>query len=348
MLTGLQPICGACALLGWYHQDCPHDAGAADIMLPVQSSASQPKLDVRRDSDMTTLRRRQSFNYADRSGPSVLSDVDRALLGPPPGEVSMHQAAPAAAAPAVKLAVVKLLPRAKAVQPSARAAPRGPQAAQKASAETGPAQRKSVAQQARSATPKPVPSPPKQSQLDQAAVVEPRRAQRQGSSMAQLVDKYKSEAAARKLAHHEATIERVNSLATTLQRAPSHVLPAATMPSTPLRKQPAAAKPAGAMPSTPLHKQPAAAKPAGAMPSTPLHQQPAAAKPAATMPSPPLHKQPAAAKPAGAMPSTPLHKQSAFAKPADVGSKASPAKAEAGGKAVRRVAQAARAPDRPA
>ena len=299
MLTGLQPLCGACALLGWYHQHCTHDAGAADIM-PVQSSASQPKLDVRPDSDMTTLRRRQSFNYADRSGPSVLSDVGRALLGPPPGEVSMHQPSPAAtaAAPPVKLAVVKLLPKAKAVQPSARTAPRGPQAAQKASAETGPAQRKSVAQQARSATPKPVPSPPKQSQLDQAAVVEPRRAQRQGSSMAQLVDKYKSEAAARKLAHHEATIERVNSLATTLQRAPSHVLPAATMPSTPLRKQPAAAKPAGAMPSTPLHKQPAAAKPAGAMPSTPLH------------------------------------KQSAFARPADVGSKASPAKAEAGGKAV--------------
>lgn len=47
------------------------------------------------------------------------------------------------------------------------------------------------------------------------------RAQRQGSSLAQLVEKYKTDSAARKQVHNEVTLERINSLAAGLQHAAS-------------------------------------------------------------------------------------------------------------------------------
>ena len=231
---------------------------------------------------MHTLRRRRSLSYAgSRPGPSVLSDVGWTPLGQPPAVASMHPSSAAAssaasattlsAAPAAKVARVKPSPRAAVGQPSthqlsAKVVRRVPQAAQKSGPETGPAQKQSAAQQARgSAGPasksgartqtlspnsksKPVPSPPKQPQMHQAAVEEPHKAlrQRQGHSMAQLVDKYKTESAARKQIHIEETLERVNSLGTTLQHGGSHTTPGGTMAPNPVHKQAAAAVPAGA------------------------------------------------------------------------------------------------------
>ena len=225
---------------------------------------------------MHTLRQRRSLSYAGSGpGPSVLSDVGWTPLGQPPGVVSMHPSSAAAsattlsAAPAAKVTHVKPSPRAAVGQPSthqlsAKVIRRVPQAAQKSGIETGPAQKQSAAQQARgSAGPasksgartqtlsptsksKPVPSPPKQPQMHQAAVEEPHKALRQGHSMAQLVDKYKTESAARKQIHIEETLERVNSLGTTLQRGGSHTTPGGTMAPKPVHKQAAAAVPAGA------------------------------------------------------------------------------------------------------
>ena len=48
-----------------------------------------------------------------------------------------------------------------------------------------------------------------------------RQAQRQGSSLAQLVEKYKTDSAARKQVHNEVTLERISSLAAGLQHAVS-------------------------------------------------------------------------------------------------------------------------------
>ena len=225
---------------------------------------------------MHTLRQRRSLSYAG-PGPSVLSDVGWTPLGQPSGVASMHPSSAAAsalattlsAAPAAKVALVKPSPRAAVGQPSthqlsAKIVCRVPQAAQKSGPETGPAQKQSAAQQARgSAGPasksgartqtlsptsksKPVPSPPKQPQMHQAANEEPHKAHRQGHIMAQLVDKYKTESAARKQIHVEETLERVNSLGTTLQRGGSHTTPGGTMAPKPVHKQAAAAVPAGA------------------------------------------------------------------------------------------------------
>ena len=64
-----------------------------------------------------------------------------------------------------------------------------------------------------------------------------------GSGRAQLLEKYKTEAAARKQAHTEATIERADSVAETLQRADSVSIPGNSNRHTPaVRKQQAAAK----------------------------------------------------------------------------------------------------------
>ncbi|KAL0020782.1 hypothetical protein WJX79_001465 [Trebouxia sp. C0005] len=129
-------------------------ADSGDALLPVQSAASQLNSAQKPELDSFTLRRRQSFNFADSRKTGTSADGK-------PKPASKGQIAPPA---------------------------------------------KSFGGQSGQRTP---------------IGGEATRAQRQDSSLAQLVEKYKTDSAARKQGHNEITLERINSLAAGLQHAAS-------------------------------------------------------------------------------------------------------------------------------
>lgn len=231
-----------------------HPAGSA--LHGVQSAAPQPSSDQKPKSDNLTLRRRQSFNFGDnRAGPLVPSEAGRAPSGRLPGAPTTQQAlrskspATAAALPAANAAPERTQRKAvgglplhraasKLPKPAGEAVLKGPSAVLKKT-DTGlagglsssksqiNAPAKSYGAQslqrtagsgdaAQAMKPSGARSPQRA-----AAARESQQVKRQGSSPAQLVDKYKRDAAARKQRQNEVTLERISSLAAGLQHAAS-------------------------------------------------------------------------------------------------------------------------------
>ena len=95
-------------------------------MLPVQSAAQQPSLELKLEvSDSQTLRRRQSFSYRDsRLRQPVLPGVGRAAPERPPGSTLSHAqplARTVARAPSLGATASQPSPRAAVDQPSSAA-----------------------------------------------------------------------------------------------------------------------------------------------------------------------------------------------------------------------------------
>lgn len=232
-------------------QFCNHAAGNASSN--IQSAAPQPTPDQKPKSNSLTLRRRQSFNSGDnRAGPLVPSEAGWAPSGRPPGApTTQHDLPSTGPAPAAKAAPEQTQHRTGGGPPLHRAAPklpqpagefdlRGPSAVQKkigtglaggsskssAKAQTtAPAKSSgtpSLQRTAGSGEPAQAIKPSGAQSLQRAAIAkESGQAKRQGSSPAQLVDKYKRDAAARKQRQGEVTLERITSLAAGLQHAAS-------------------------------------------------------------------------------------------------------------------------------
>ena len=238
-------------------QFCNHAAGNASPAAP------QPTTDQKPKSSSLTLRRRQSFNFGDnRAGPLVPSEAGWAPSGRPPGAPTTQHAlpstgpAPAAALPAAKAASERTQHRAFGGPPLHEAAPKlpqpggdpdvkGPSAVQKktgsglggslskssAKAQINAPARSSgtpsLNRTTGSGEPAQATKPSGAQSLQRATLArESVPAKRQGSSPAQLVDKYKRDAAARKQRQNEVTLERISSLAADLQHAASGSLSA--------------------------------------------------------------------------------------------------------------------------
>lgn len=245
LMAALQPV-AFCSRV-WHYMV------AGDASLQVQSAASQPSIDQTPKSDSLTLRRRQSFNYGDnRMGPLLPSEAGWAPLGRPPGAPLAEQALPVKgpstpASPAAKATPAGTQHRAVGGPPSLGAAAKKPQPAREPGLKTSAVHRKAVSDSVRRPSDKAQMSPPVKSpdgeslqrpavagkstqaskpsgaqSLRRAAVVgESVRVKRQGSSLAELVDKYKHDSAARKQSHDAVTHERISSLAAGLQHAAS-------------------------------------------------------------------------------------------------------------------------------
>ena len=102
-------------------------AVTGDILLPVQSAAQQPSLELKLEvSDSQTLRRRQSFNYRDsRLRQPVLPRVGRAAPERLPGATLSHAqplARTVARAPSLGATASQPSPRAVVDQPSSTGA----------------------------------------------------------------------------------------------------------------------------------------------------------------------------------------------------------------------------------
>jgi len=237
---------------------------AGDILPPLQPAALQSNSDHKLEPDTSALRRRQSFNFGDnRLGPKVPSDATaKAPLRRHPGDPATQQSTAAAAAPtsaAVTTVPAKPLHRtamarssaeAPAGQPSSGAASKRPQPAQKPELRTAAVQKKGISASplpktnANSQTTVPARSPGEQSLCKPEVGGDSAQVQRQGSSLAQLVEKYKSDSAARKHAHNEVTLERINSLAAGLQHAASGRITSTSISSPSVHKQVIDAAPA--------------------------------------------------------------------------------------------------------
>ena len=247
----------------------PHGHPAGCAVPGAQSAAPQPSTDQKPKSDSLTLRRRQSFNFGDnRAGPLVPSKAGWAPSGRPPGATATQQAlrskspASAAALPAAKAAPEQTQRRAVEGPPLHRAAPKLPEPAgepdlrepsvilEKTGTGLAGSLSKSSAKAQINATAK---SSGAQSLQKTAGTREPAQAikpsfaqspqraaagresvqtRRQGSSPAQLVDKYKRDAAARKQKQNEVMLERISSLAAGLQHAASGSLSATDVEAT--------------------------------------------------------------------------------------------------------------------
>ena len=213
----------------------PHVAG--DIL---QSAAQQPDSDQQPDLASSTLRRRQSFNFADsRLGP-LLSTEAGSMPWQQPSENPDHRPSTTAATiPPVtarqeaatagppRMVVTAQIPApAPGLQPGLAA--KLAQPAQKQKLKTAVVQKMGVSSGGKpkrdfTKAQTTLPAKPFGGQSVQRTPIggEATRAQRQGSSLAQLVEKYKTDSAARKQVHNEVTLERINSLAAGLQHAAS-------------------------------------------------------------------------------------------------------------------------------
>ena len=214
----------------------PHVAG--DV-LPVQSAAPQLNSDQKPELASSALRRRQSFNFADsRLGSLLPTEAGSAPREQPSGNPHNHPSTTAAAVhpvparqegatagPPRKVITAQILALAPGLQP--KVAAKLAQPAQKQKLKTAVVQKTGV-----SSGGKPKPDSKAQSMHPAKSVGgkpvqrtpiggEATRAQRQGSSLAQLVEKYKTDSAARKQVHNEVTLERISSLAAGLQHAVS-------------------------------------------------------------------------------------------------------------------------------
>lgn len=221
------------------HIYIPHLHVAGDALLPVQSAASQLNSAQKPELDSFTLRRRQSFNFADsRVGQLLPKEAGLTRRGQPSENPHHHSSSTAASVPSVaprqeaatagpprKAAIAQLPAPVPGLQPGVAA--KLAQPAQKQKLNTAVVQKTGT-----SADGKPKPAskgqiaPPAKSfggQSGQRTPIggEATRAQRQDSSLAQLVEKYKTDSAARKQGHNEITLERINSLAAGLQHAAS-------------------------------------------------------------------------------------------------------------------------------
>jgi len=215
----------------------PHVAG--DVLLPVQSAAAQLDSDQKPELDSSTLRRRQSFNFADsRLGPLLPTEAGSAPRGQPSGAPHHHSSHTAATVPPVpatreaatagpprKVVTAQLPAPAPGLQPGVAA--KLAQPAQKQKLKTAVVQKTGASSggkpkpDSKAQTTLPAKSFGGQSVQRTPTGGEATRAQRQGSSLAQLVEKYKTDSAARKQVHNEVTLERINSLAAGLQHAAS-------------------------------------------------------------------------------------------------------------------------------
>jgi len=214
----------------------PHVAG--DV-LPVQSAAPQPDSDQKPDLASSTLRRRQSFNFADsRLGSLVPTEAGSAPREQPSGNPHNHSSTTAAAVapvparqeaatagPPRKVVTAQILAPPPGLQPSVAA--KLAQPAQKQKLKTAVVQKTGVSSggkpkpDSKAQSMRPAKSVGRQSVQRTPIGGEATRAQRQGSSLAQLVEKYKTDSAARKQVHNEVTLERISSLAAGLQHAVS-------------------------------------------------------------------------------------------------------------------------------
>ncbi len=215
----------------------PHVAG--DVLLPVQSAAPQLNSAQKPELDSSTLRRRQSFNFADsRLGQLPPTEAGLAKRGQLSGDPHHHSSSTAASIPSVsatqeaatagpprKVVTAQIPAPAPGLQPGVAA--KLAQPAQKQKLKTAVVQKTGVSSggkpkpDSKAQTTHPAKSFGGQSVQRTPIGGEATRAQRQGSSLAQLVEKYKTDSAARKQVHNEVTLERINSLAAGLQHAAS-------------------------------------------------------------------------------------------------------------------------------
>ncbi len=213
----------------------PHVAG--DLLRPVQSAAPQPDSDQKPELVSSTLRRRQSFNFAGSRLGSLLS-TKAAQRQQPSEDPHHHSSTTAATIPPVparqeaatagpprKVVTAQIPAPVPGLQPGVAA--KLAQPVQKPKLKTAVVQKTAASSGGR-------PKPDSKAQTTHPAKSfggqfvqrtpiggELTRAQRQGSSLMQLVEKYKIDSAARKQVHNEVTLERINSLAAELQHAGS-------------------------------------------------------------------------------------------------------------------------------
>ena len=215
----------------------PHLAG--ELLLPVQSAAPQLDSDQKPELASSTLRRRQSFNFANsRLGSLLPAEAGLAQRGQLSGDPNHHSSTTAVTVPPVparqesatagpprKVAMAQIPAPVPGLQPAVAA--KLAQPAQKQKLKTAVMQKTAA-----SSVSKPKPDLKAQTTLPAKSVGgqsvqrtpiggEATRAQRQGSSLTQLVEKYKTDSAARKQVHNEVTLERINSLAAGRQQAAS-------------------------------------------------------------------------------------------------------------------------------
>ncbi len=260
----------------------PSELCADDTLPPLQPAALQSNSDHKPEPDTLALRRRQSFNFGDnRLGPTAPSDAkSRAPFGRPPGDPSTQlstssSAAPASAAvtavparPLHRTAMARSSAQALAEQASPGAASKLPQPAQKPELKRAVVQKKGISigplpkTNAQGQTTLPATSHGEQSLRKPKVGGDSAQVQRQDSSLAQLVEKYKTDSAARKQANNEVTLERINSMAAGLQHAASGRITSTSRASPSVHKQVIDAAPAVASSSrrhSPMQAQVASA-----------------------------------------------------------------------------------------
>ncbi|DBA96111.1 TPA: hypothetical protein ACH3X1_001605 [Trebouxia sp. C0004] len=212
-------------------------AGDSGDLLPVQSAEPQVDSDQKPELASSTSRRRQSFNFADSRLRSLMpTEAGWAQRGQPSGDPKHHSSTTAATSPPVparqeaatagppcKVVTVQLPAPAPGLQPGGAAKLAQPALKQKLKTavvhKTNASSDGKPKPDSKAQTALPTKSSSGQSGQRKPLSGELGQAQRQGSSLAQLVEKYKTDSAARKLVHNEVTLERISSLAAGLQHA---------------------------------------------------------------------------------------------------------------------------------
>ena len=225
----------------------------------VQTAATQANSDCKPES--SPLRRRQVSDHGGKRLVALVPSLaGSAASGQPNGIALSQQASASAAAAPAPVSATQVRPwlRDAAAKPSAQApASRVPQPAQKT-------QHKPAAVQKKSTSAYLLPGPSAETHTELATEIpggrlvqktgfsaELAHVHRQGSSLTELVQKYKHDSAARKQAHNEVTLERNGSLAAGPQHAASANLTGRSKSTSPsVHKQAPNATSAGAVSSS--------------------------------------------------------------------------------------------------